>query len=165
MSCDIWLGVGAEELRVNPSAHCSSSMLWSKLEISSPVNTPPRHRWLKCPLHGRKVVTLWSGTGSPCLLTLVLPLDRGLIDGIPRALMSPHLELTVRPCWALSPFLRKKKKKSVGLTVLLAPPCSAILRRERQGCFSEEWLFRGNATFGAFCSLLRGEDPFLPSAG
>lgn len=71
-----------------------------------------------------EVVTLWFGTGSLCLLTLVLPLDRGLTDGvITKGTNVPSFGVGSVTLLGPSSFLCKR---SIGLAVRPAPPCSAV---------------------------------------
>lgn len=71
-----------------------------------------------------EVVTLWFGTGSLCLLTLVLPLDRGLTDGvITKGTNVPSFGVGSVTLPGPSSFLCKR---SIGLAVRPAPPCSAV---------------------------------------
>lgn len=78
-------------------------------------------------------MTLWFGTGNLCLLTLVLPLGRGLADDVITKgmnVMSPHGELE------LSLSLRKKKKEMKpkgALAGLCLQPLLALQVYESEG--------------------------------
>lgn len=75
-----------------------------------------------------EVVTLWFETGSPCLLTLVLPLDRGLTAGImPKGTNVASFGVGNVTLLGPSSFLCRE---STDLTVLPAPLCS---EGERKG--------------------------------
>lgn len=113
------------------------------------------------------VVALWFGTGSPCLLTLELPLDRGL----QMALYKEH-ECPLIWSWqcdrAGPGLLSLQNTPHTDIAVFSVPssPCrSMTLRRESREGPSLEVLLRENAGFGGFCSLLQRDGPLLPSEG
>lgn len=72
-------------------------------------------------------MALWFETGSPCLLTLVLPLDRGLAAGImPKGTNVPSFGVGSVTLLGPSSFLCRK---GTDLAALPAPPCSEEERR------------------------------------
>ena len=69
---------------------------------------------------------MWFETGSPCLLTLVLPLDRGLAAGImPKGTNVPSLGGGSVTCWARVPF-----SAEWALTRMPSRPLPALRERE-----------------------------------